>query len=143
MMGIEGLDGTGRIGGKIPIQVRGSDVTIKAGRLQAEGDGTLRYSGTALQKQLSARGDTVATVMQVLSDFRYNKLTMDLNKSADGEGSILMRLEGNNPAVYEGHPFAFNINIESNFDKLGRIALGGIQALADALRKTERAAGAK
>ena len=137
IIGVDGLDGTGRIGGKVPIKVRGEDVTIEAGLLKAEGTGTLRYSGTALQKQLSGRADTVGTVMQVLSDFRYEKLSMDLNKAADGTGSILLRMKGNNPAVYDGHPFAFNINIESNFHKLGRIALGGIQALADAIRKTD------
>jgi hypothetical protein len=143
IIGVDGLDGTGRISGKVPIKVRGQDVTIEDGRLKAEGTGTLRYAGTALQKQLSGRGDTVGTVMQVLSDFRYETLSMELNKAADGTGSILLRMKGNNPAVYEGHPFAFNINIESNFDKLGRIALGGIQALVDAIGKTDRSESRK
>ena len=115
-------------------------MAVVDGRLQAEGPGVLRYSGTALQEQLSARKDTVGTVAQVLSNFHYKELSIELDKSADGPGTILLRMEGSNPRVLEGHPFSFNISIESDFNKLGRIAQGGLKAVTDVIRQTDRPA---
>ena len=44
------------------------------------------------------------------------------------------------PSVYrtDGHPFAFNISIESDFNKLGKIAQGGLKAVTDVIRQTDR-----
>ena len=136
LIGVDGLNGTGRITGTVPIRVQDGKVAIADGQLKAEGPGVLRYQGTALQEQLSTRTDTVGTVAQVLSDFRYEKLSMELNKAPDGTGVILLRMTGANPKVLEGHPFAFNIKIESDFNKLGRIAQGGLKTVTDALRRT-------
>ncbi len=136
LIGVDGLNGTGRITGTVPIRIQDGKVAIADGLLRAEGPGVLRYQGTALQEQLSARGDTVGTVAQVLSDFRYNKLTMELDKAADGDGVIMLRMEGANPKVLDGHPFAFNIKIESDFDKLGRIAQGGLKGVTDAIQRS-------
>lgn len=141
LIGLEGLEGTGRITGKVPVRLRGENLTIGKGTLNAEGPGKLKYSGTALQQQLSNREDTVGTVAQVLSDFRYKKLSMELTKEPSGTGAIMLRMDGANPAVYDGHPFAFNIRIESDFHKLGRIALGGVEAVTDIIRRPERPAG--
>ncbi len=141
LIGLEGLEGTGRITGKVPVRLLGQDLTIGKGTLDAEGPGQLRYTGTALQQQLSNREDTVGTVAQVLSDFRYKTLSMELTKEASGTGAIMLRMDGANPAVYDGYPFAFNIRIESDFHKLGRIALGGVEAVTGAIRRPERAPG--
>lgn len=138
LIGVDGLDGTGRITGTVPVRVRGGKVTVTDGLLLAEGPGVLRYHGTALQEQLSAREDTVGTVAQVLSDFHYKKLSMEINKAPDGIGVVMLRLEGANPAVLEGHPFAFNISIESDFHKLGRIAQGGLKAVSDVVRSVDK-----
>ena len=83
----------------------------------------------------------MGTVAQVLSDFRYKKLSMELTKEASGTGAIMLRMDGSNPAVYDGYPFAFNIRIESDFHKLGRIALGGVEAVTDVIRQPERPTG--
>lgn len=138
LIGVEGLNGTGRITGTVPIHVRDGQVAVADGLLKAEGPGVLRYSGTALQEQLSARPDTVGTVAQVLSDFQYTKLSIELNKAAEGKGVILLHMDGANPKALDGHPFAFNISIESDFNKLGKIAQGGLKAVTDVIRQTDR-----
>jgi hypothetical protein len=140
LIGVEGLNGTGRITGTVPVRLRDGKVTVADGLLNAEGPGVLRYQGTALQEQLSARADTVGTVAQVLSDFRYKKLSMTLNKAPEGMGTILLHMEGANPSVLEGHPFAFNISLESDFHKLGRIAQGGLKAVSDVVQGIEKPA---
>jgi hypothetical protein len=138
LIGVEGLNGTGRITGTVPVRMHGGKVTVADGLLQAEGPGVLRYKGTALQEQLSARADTVGTVAQVLSDFHYKKLSMTIDKAPEGMGVVTLHMEGANPAVLEGHPFAFNINIESDFHKLGRIAAGGLKAVSDVVQSVDK-----
>ena len=140
LIGVEGLNGTGRISGNVPIQIRDGQVAVVDGRLEAEGPGVLRYTGTALQEQLSARNDTVGTVAQVLSDFYYKKLSIELNKAPEGKGVIVLHMNGANPKVLDGYPFAFNISVESDFNKLGKIAQGGLKAVTDVIRQTDRPA---
>jgi hypothetical protein len=140
LLGVDGLNGSGRITGTIPVQFRNGQVTVADGLLRAEGPGVLRYSGTGLQEQLATRTDTVGTVAQVLSDFHYKKLSIEMNKAAEGTGVIMLRMDGANPQILEGHPFAFNISIESDFDKLGAIAQGGLKAVGDVIRQTDRPA---
>jgi hypothetical protein len=138
LIGVDGLNGTGRITGTVPIQIRNGQIAVVDGLLKAEGPGSLRYTGTALQEQLSARNDTVGTVAQVLSDFYYKKLDIELDKEADGKGAIVLHMDGANPKILDGHPFAFNISIESDFNKLGKIAQGGLKAVTDVIRQTDR-----
>lgn len=141
LIGVDGLSGTGRITGTVPVHIRNGQVSVVDGLLKAEGPGVLRYSGTALQEQLSARPDTVGTVAQVLSDFQYKKLSIELNKAVEGKGVIVLHMDGSNPKALNGHPFAFNISIESDFNKLGRIAQGGLKAVTDVIRQTDRPSG--
>jgi len=143
LIGIDGLSGTGRITGTVPIRIRDGQVAVANGALKAEGAGVLSYKGTALQEQLAARPDTVGTVAQVLSDFHYTKMSMELSKSADGAGVIVLHMDGSNPKTLEGHPFSFNISIESDFHKLARLAQGGMRALADVIQQTDRPATRK
>ena len=143
LIGVEGLNGTGKLSGSIPIRIKDGNLVINEGKLRALGPGRLRYGGSALEKQLSARTDTAGTVSKVLSDFHYRTLTMRLDKQAKGLGTIMLRMEGSNPAVYKGHPFAFNIRIESDFDKLGRIAFGGAQTFSEALKRAQKSSDAE
>lgn len=143
MIGVEGLNGTGRITGTVPISMVDGQVGIADGRLDAEGPGILRYSGTALQEQLADRGDTVGTVAQVLSNFHYKSLRMELNKAPEGIGVILLHMDGANPDVLDGHPFVFNIKLESDFNKLGRIAQGGLKAVGDVIQQVDRPAATR
>ena len=43
-------------------------------------------------------------------------------------------LKGANPAVLEGYPFVFNINLESNFDRLADLLRQGIDIADTALQ---------
>ncbi len=138
LLGVNGLQGSGKISGTVPIRVRDGRVIVANGTLKAEGPGQLSYKGTALQEQLAGRPDTVGTVAQVLSDFHYTKLRMELTKNADGAGVIVLHMDGSNPKTLNGHPFSFNIKIESDFNKLAYLAQGGMQTLTDVIREADR-----
>ena len=66
------------------------------------------------------------------------QITLDLDKAESGEGTVLLHLEGRNPAVMSGHPFIFNIRLESNFHHLADIAMLSLRSAADLLRRSAR-----
>src|SRR5439155_816679 len=57
-----------------------------------------------------------------------------LDRSPGGDGSLLVGLKGNNPAVLDGHPFDINTRLDANFDRLAAIFLSGYAAAEGMLR---------
>jgi hypothetical protein len=140
LIGIDGLSGSGTIDGRIPIGVDSKGVTIIAGRLKARGPGVVRYTGAGLPAAVStpagATTDTVTLLRQALADFHYTSLSLGLDRAASGEGSLLIGLKGANPAVLNGYPFALNIRVDANFDRLAAIFNDGYKAAGDLLRRS-------
>jgi hypothetical protein len=134
LIGVAGLSGTGKLSGIIPIQIDGEKVSIKSGALNAVEPGLIRLNGGALTKSLETKGHTVAMALKTLSDFHYKTMSIGLEKSEAGEGHLTLRMEGKNPKVYNGHPFVFNIRLESNFDNLAKFALQGIDTADNILK---------
>ena len=134
LAGIEGLSGTGKLSGTIPIKIEGKKVIVKSGKLAAVGPGIIRFDGGPVTKSLEKKGDTVAMALKTLSNFRYQTMTVGLEKLEDGTGSLKLSMKGSNPKVYQGHPFIFNINLESNFDNLAKFALQGLETADNVLK---------
>jgi len=134
LVGIEGLSGTGKLSGTIPIQIDGDKVIVKSGKLAAVGPGLIRLDGGPITKSLEQKGDTVAMALKTLSNFHYQTMSVGLEKLGDGNGILKLSMKGSNPKVYKGHPFVFNINLESNFDNLAKFALQGLET-ADTVLK--------
>ena len=138
LLGIDGLSGTGTLDGKIPTRFGEGKLTIAGGHLAARAPGTLRYDPRTLPPEVAAAGESVDLALRALSDFHYDRLSLDLDKSPAGEGTVMLRLQGSNPAVLQGQPFNFNIRVVSNFDRLAEVALLSLRSAQDLLR---RAAG--
>jgi hypothetical protein len=135
LIGLSGLNGSGQLDGQVPFTYKAGKVTIKAGKLAARGPGTLSYKPEKLPDQIAQAGDSVQLAMQALSDFQYDKLSLELDKSETGEGTVMLHLEGSNPAVLQGQVFNFNIRIDSNFDRLADIALLSLKSAEELLRR--------
>src|SRR6266851_3379756 len=107
-------------------------VTIAGGRLGATGPGVVRYTGAGLPEAITGAqgkaGDALTLTRQALADFHYSGLTLALDRSPSGDGSLLVGLKGNNPGVLDGHPFEINIRLDANFDRLATIFLSGYAA---------------
>jgi hypothetical protein len=141
VIGVAGIGGTGRISGEIPILVRGNQVAISNGRMANDGPGEVFYDIAALPLPLIDRDDTVTLVLKALSNFAYDELQVEMDKALDGPGSLHLRLTGANPDVLESHPFIFNINLESNFDRLAALVLEGLTTSQGLLRALALSAG--
>lgn len=138
LLSIDGLSGTGRLDGLIPVDVKGGQITVSGGKLAAREPGVLSYRPGALPPEIATAGDSVDLALKALGDFHYDALSLELDKGAGGEGVVRLRLQGRNPAVMSGQAFNFNIRIESNFDRLADYALLSLRSAQDLLR---RAAG--
>lgn len=135
LLNVDALSGTGQLDGQIPLDLQNGKIAIKAGRLMARGPGVLRYKPDKVPDQIASAGESVALMMQALSDFHYDSLSLDLDKAPTGEGTVLLRLKGSNPAVMDNQAFNFNIRIDSNFDRLINLALMSLGSAQELLQK--------
>lgn len=127
LIGLEDLTGSGRISGRIPIELQGESLSVDQGLLQAEGPGVLALRSPEARSALAAGGDYVALMFDALENFQYEKLEIGLSKPLSGTTQIRLRLLGANPDVLDGQPFDLNINVQTNAAPL-------LEALAESRR---------
>lgn len=118
LLKVEDLSATGRLAGTIPIVVTDGGVAINNGQLASEGPGVLRVQSEAAAAVLGGAGEQVALMLSALEDFHYDALSATLDMGADRNAAIMIRMQGHNPAVLEGYPFAFNIGLSGNLGEL-------------------------
>jgi hypothetical protein len=135
LINVEGLRGTGKLSGRIPVTLSGENLVIRDGRLAAEGEGVIRYRPDEAARALGQGGESVDLMLRALEDFHYQELALSIDKEAGGEATIAMHLLGHNPAVLEGHPFKFNINLSANVDSLLAAVLEGYRTSQQLMRR--------
>lgn len=128
LLKIPELSGTGKLAGRIDVRLRGGRVTSAKGTLGGAGAGILRISDPAVLRNLAKREDTVGLAMKALANFRYESLAIDVDVGERAAGKVLVRLKGANPEVLEGYPFAFNVNLETEFGRLAELVMSGARS---------------
>ncbi len=118
VIGLDELQGRGRLSGRFPVQLEGDSVIIEGGRLEASEPGTVSFRSAPTRQTLAPGGETLALMLQALDDFHYDSLVMTVDKPAAGESKIVLRLKGNNPAVLDGQPFDLSINVAGDLTPL-------------------------
>jgi hypothetical protein len=114
LAGIDGLTGSGLIEGTIPVGVSEDGVVIREGGLRATGPGVLRYRSETAAAALQSGGAPVEMMLEALRDFRYGALSATIDMEANDDVNITLHVRGHNPKVLDGHPFAINIDLNSN-----------------------------
>lgn len=130
---IDGVTAQGRLSGLIPLRVGAEDAVIRNGTLAAEGSGLLRIDNPAVNEALATDQDAVQLLTEALKDFRYDKLSAEVELPPGEDGRLALSLSGNNPAVLDGHPFAINVNLETDFRRLFSILRDFLDASASIL----------
>ncbi|NNG14372.1 MAG: YdbH domain-containing protein, partial [Gammaproteobacteria bacterium] len=111
----EGLHGTGKLNGKLPIILGKDGLQMSAGKLSAQPPyGVIQYSGDERVTELAKSNPNVELLLKALSDFHYDLLEADLDYAPDGQLLAKVRLQGNNPELEGGRPVHLNINLEEN-----------------------------
>lgn len=126
LLALDGASGTGVISGRVPVTIRDGDLIISGGLLTAGEPGQLSYKGDGTDAVDGGQG---ALVFQALEDFQYTGLQLSLDGNAQDRLTLRLNLEGANPGLYDGYPFAININTEASFAELLRSATLGTDAI--------------
>ena len=138
LLKVEGLSATGRLAGTIPVALADGAVAIENGQLAAEGPGVLRVQSEAAAAALGGTGEQVALMLSALEDFRYDALSATLDMGTGGDAVAMVRMQGHNPAVLDGYPFAFNIGLSGNPGELLAALRQGGQLSRDLVRPEVR-----
>lgn len=135
LLNISGLAGKGRLSGRVPLTIAQGKVSIGQARLAADAPGVIRYDPKRLPPELAGAGPSLSLALEALRDFHYDALTLELQKAAEGRGTVLLHLNGQNPAVLNSQIFHFNIRVESDFDRLAELALINLSSVQTLLRQ--------
>jgi hypothetical protein len=105
------LDGI--VSGDIPVVFSTGSARIDKAQLQAsQKGGVIQFTGSA--GDAAAQSDSNAKMLfDALKDFRYRVLKVGLDGDIAGRIVLSMNLEGRNPTVLDGAPFALNISVDS------------------------------
>jgi hypothetical protein len=107
---VDGLQGSGFLDISLPVSQDQTGISIKNGHFDAIGPGRIAYSSEGL---------AVSNIgLQALENFQYKDLSGTINYQADGQYQVTIRLEGNNPDLYDGYPVAFNLTINGSLPEL-------------------------
>jgi hypothetical protein len=143
LLGVEGLEGSGALSGRLPLRLSAATAEIRDGKLSADGPGVLKLDAQAAADFLAAQGESVDLAIRALEDFHYTELTIDVAREAAGAAQLKLSMLGQNPAVLEGHPFRFNINLKSNVDELVAALLQGYRIATDRVNRSVSPAATK
>lgn len=112
---IQGLSGSGRISGVLPIVYRDGGLEINDGQLNGQGPGTIKYAPTL------SISDNIG--LQALRNFHFQQLGIHVWYATDGAYRTQAQLAGRNPDLYSGYPILFRLNINGKLPGLFRSAL--------------------
>jgi hypothetical protein len=132
---IEGLAGTGKLTGRIPVTIAGDAIIIHDAALAATGPGSLRYAPATTPSALMGGGENVDMALRALSNFQYSDLTLTVSRESAGDTVALMQVKGRNPDFYGGYPVEFNLNISGKLDQILDRSLAGYR-IPDNIRKS-------
>ncbi len=99
----DGLTGSGKLDINLPIISEAAGAVVKNGTFESTEPGFLSYF------QAGVPSSNIG--LQALENFQYKSLSGTIEYRADGGYSVVIKLQGSNPDLYNGYPIAFSLNI--------------------------------
>ncbi len=113
------IEAQGTLEGELPLTVTGSRIIIDKGYLRAlPPGGLIRYIATDANRALASNNPELEMALNLLSDFRYQRLQSAVELDEAGNLLLGLSLAGSNPSQFDGQAINFNINVEQNIDPL-------------------------
>ena len=113
LVNLSGLEGQGRVSGRLPLFRSAGRLEIRGGRLATDAEGWLRYRAGPEVGAVTSQQAGFADALRALRDFRYQSLEATLDGDPQGVVQIGLKLRGQNPTYFAGHPVDFNLNLEA------------------------------
>lgn len=99
---------SGSISGTLPVTITpAGDIVFRQGSLASDGAGVITVSPDVIP------GDNpqVALVREVLTNFHYTSLSLQINSGKGNKVELGLRIEGKNPDVQQGREVKMNVNL--------------------------------
>ena len=115
------LRGSGKLDGRIPIEITHDGIHVAQGNLSARAPGGgISYLPTARVLALAKTNASVKMIVDALGNFQYHKMDVTSDYKPSGDLVLKVRLEGNNPDWKAGQPVNLNLSVEENIPTLLR-----------------------
>jgi hypothetical protein len=115
LVDLEGLSGSGRLEGRIPVVRRGSTLEIRNGKLSGTKEGGwIRYRAASGIANVASQQPGFDVALAALENFQYDELVATVNGDAAGPVNISVRLIGQNPDRFEDRPVDFTLDLEAH-----------------------------
>jgi len=132
---LTGVSGEGKLSGNIPVAITADGVAVNDGQIAAETDGVLRIRLDRTGEALKQQSRPVRLMVRAMENFQYDKLALTVNrKPADGL-SMHVEMDGKNPEVLDGYPFAFNITLSGDLEPILLALQKGRRLTTDLLQR--------
>ena len=125
LSGLKGLEAQGTLSGQIPIRIGNDDLLIDAGILNTTGPGSIRYRPDEATHLAATDQGGMALALQALEDFQYESIAIKVSGSARNELETSLAIKGRNPALYDGYPIDFNLNVSGELANIVRDSMVG------------------
>jgi len=135
---IEDVSASGTLNGHLPIVFEKDTILIDTGFLETAGPGILQLKSESARQALASGGKQTKLLFDILENFHYSELGIQIRKLATGEDTVTLKTKGANPDVENNRAVILNVNIETNLDKLLNTLLDGYHLSEQALRATVR-----
>jgi hypothetical protein len=115
----QGVEGSGTLDGRLPLQIAQNHVAIRGGELHARAPGGwIRYQPTGGAKALAEDNIGLQFVTQALSNLHYKTLKIKADSTPKGDLDLRVELRGHNPDWQANRPVHLNLNIQENIPML-------------------------
>ncbi|MCA0201398.1 MAG: YdbH domain-containing protein [Proteobacteria bacterium] len=121
---VDGLSVTGTLSGTVPLRSGKTGLYFANGTLRADAPGKLVYKPAAPPEAL-AQNQGGSLLLQALSNFAYDRLSIALNGPVTEDIALGVSLAGRNPDLYGGYPIEFNLNLSGRLTQILRQGLAG------------------
>lgn len=114
VLALEGDDilGSGRLNGTLPVTIANYRASVSGGDMvAAPPGGTIRLTPTIAGPSGQPGLDFA---LLALKDFTYSELNTEIDYAENGDLQLGVHLRGRNPAVENGRPIHYNLNISEN-----------------------------
>ncbi len=119
LVNLDGLEGSGRLGGRVPIFRSGETLEIRGGELAgAPGGGRIRYRPSDGAEAMAEQGEGLDQLLGALEDFHYDFLRLSVDGDTRGDVDVMAQLGGFNPNFERGQRVEFNLNVEARLADL-------------------------
>jgi hypothetical protein len=110
----ETVSATGKLEGRLPIEIVGGQVAIRDGLLETAAPGIIRYRHDVPVEEVRKSRPEIALMIEALENFHYERVGMTINQEPGGEALIALQIRGKNPDLMKGKPFVLNLNLSGD-----------------------------